>query len=403
VRADQRAERSPTIRGQSFDGPFRSPGNPIFDNSPQGDPFNESLNTPPEGVLGIDIDVTEARTGRLMFGVGVNSDAGVVGSIVLSEQNFDIGRPPRSFRELVNGTAWRGGGQRFRLEAIPGSVVSRYLINWTDPYFLNTNYSLGVSGFFYKRFFHDWNERRGGGRLTVGKQLTPTVSISGAVRLEEVVISDPDIPTPALLAAAVGSSFLSTVRLSMAHDTRDSPFLPAEGHFIQLSYEQAFGNFTYPRAKGEARQYFTLYSRADGGGRHTLALSGQVAWTDVETPIFERYYAGGFQTFRGFEFRGVSPRMFGVRVGGRWMALGTVEYMAPLMANEMIQGVVFTDFGTVENDVGFDEFRATAGLGLRVTVAAMGPAPLAFDFAFPIFKEDTDDIRIFSFYVGMTR
>ena len=92
-----------------------------------------------------------------------------------------------------------------------------------------------------------------------------------------------------------------------------------------------------------------------------------------------------------------------MRTGGRWLAVGSVEYMLPLMANEMIQGVAFTDFGTVENDIGFDQFRVTAGLGLRVTIPAMGPVPLAFDFAFPILKERFDDRQIFSFYVGFAR
>jgi len=394
-----------TIRGQNYDNGLPNPSNPLFENSPQGDPFGDPTNSLPPGVVDLDVYVTEARTGRLMFGVGVNSDAGVVGSIVLSEQNFDILRPPTSFRDIANGTAWRGGGQRFRMEAIPGSVVSRYMINWTDPYFLDTNYSLGVSGFFYNRFFDDWDEQRTGGRITVGNQLTPYTSISGTIRGEEVVISNPAFPTPPSLTAALGSNLLSTGRFAVAHDTRDSAFLPGAGHLIELNYEQAVGDFDYPRAGAEARQFFTLYSRPDGGGRHTLSIGGEVGWTDSGTPIFERYFAGGFQTFRGFEFRGISPRVGpnGVGVGGQWLALGSVEYMLPLMANESIHGVVFSDFGTVESDVGLDDFRATAGFGLRVTVPAMGPVPLAFDFAFPLVDQVGDETQVFSFYIGLTR
>jgi outer membrane protein insertion porin family len=77
--------------------------------------------------------------------------------------------------------------------------------------------------------------------------------------------------------------------------------------------------------------------------------------------------------------------------------------MFPLLANEMLHGVVFTDFGTVEEDVSLSDFRVTAGGGLRVTVPAMGPVPLAFDWAVPIVKEDEDDTRLFSFYVGINR
>ncbi len=391
------------VRGQNFEGPLPEPANPMYDNSPQGDPFGQALREPPPGWVDANVYVNEARTGRLMFGVGVNSDAGVVGTIVLDESNFDILRPPRSFQDIIDGTAWRGGGQRFRIEAVPGNVVSRYMISWTDPYFLDTDYSLGVSGFYYKRFFPDWDEQRGGGRISVGKQWTQEISTSAALRLEEVTIENPDRPTPSILAESVGSNYLSTFRAAVSHDTRDSSFLPAEGHFAQLSYEQAFGDFSYPRFEAEARQYFTIYSRPDGGGRHTLMIGGELGWTDKGTPIFERFYGGGYQTFRGFEFRGVGPRESGVEIGGRWLALATAEYRIPLTADDNIALVFFSDVGTVEEDPGFDAFRVSVGTGLRLTVPAMGPVPLAFDFAIPITREDFDETRVFSFYIGINR
>ncbi|MCA9071325.1 MAG: outer membrane protein assembly factor, partial [Planctomycetaceae bacterium] len=320
-----------------------------------------------------------------------------------SEQNFDLFRYPRSFQDIIDRTAFRGGGQRFRFEAIPGNQVSRYLVNWTDPYFMDTDFSLGVSGFYYQRFFSDWNEQRGGGRISVGRQFNPYWSASAALRLENVEITDPDFPTPQLLLDALGDNFLSTIRLSVVHDTRDSGFLPGSGHKIEVGYEQAFNDFTYARFDADARQYFTLYNRPDGGGRHILTVGGQVGYTGNDTPIFERYFAGGFQTFRGFAFRGVGPQQFDVRVGGQFLALGSLEYMFPLLVNESVQAVAFTDFGTVEEDVGLDQFRMSVGAGLRVSVPALGPVPLAFDWAVPIFDEDTDDRRIFSFYVGLNR
>lgn len=405
------------VRGQSFGRGFQEPQNPLFGNSPAGDPLANGGPGPlpgqygEEGLLDVDYILTEARTGRLMFGVGVNSDAGVIGSIVLSEKNFDLFNPPRSWQDVIDGTAFRGDGQSFRAEAVPGSQVSRYLVNWTNPYFLDTDYSLGLSGFYYQRFFDDWDERRAGGRISFGRQFTPEWSASAALRLENVRIDSADVfplfpggpVVPEELAEVVGGNFLSTIRLSVVHDTRDSAFLPGEGHKVEVAYEQAFGEFDYPRVDVSGSQFFTLYSRPDGGGRHILTLNGQVGWTGSQTPIFERYFAGGFQTFRGFDFRGVGPEEFGVRVGGRFQALGTAEYRFPLLANEMLAGVVFTDFGTVEKSASLDEFRLTVGAGLRVTVPALGPVPLAFDWAFPVLEERNDDNRVFSFYVGLNR
>lgn len=397
---------STLFRGQSFD-PFQTSQNFL---SPQGDPLDPTLNGRAPREVDVIYELTEARTGRLMFGVGVNSDSGVVGSIVLSEQNFDLFNLPTSVGDIIDGNAFRGGGQRFRAEAIPGSEVSRYLVSWTDPFFLDTDFSLNVSGFYYQRFFPDWDERRGGGRVGVGYQFDENWSVNSAIRLEEVQIANPDlvldqngVVQPRELARAEGSSFLSTARGSIVHDTRDSAFMPGAGHRLELSYEQAFGDFSFPKLEIDAKQYYTLFERADGGGRHILTLSGQGGWTGSDTPVFERFFAGGFQTFRGYDFRGVGPEKFGVRVGGEFMALGSVEYMFPLLANDMLQGVVFTDFGTVDEDVNLDKFRLSVGAGLRVTVPALGPVPLAFDWAYSAIDEDTDDTRIFTFTMGFNR
>ncbi len=128
-----------------------------------------------------------------------------------------------------------------------------------------------------------------------------------------------------------------------------------------------------------------------------------MGWTGDGTPIYERYFAGGFQSFRGFAFRGVSPSEEGVYVGGQFMAVGTVEYMVPLLVNGMVQLVVFSDFGTVDNGVTFGNFRASVGAGFRLTIPMMGPVPLAFDFGIPVVRQPTDITQVFSFYVGLTR
>ncbi|QDV18067.1 Outer membrane protein assembly factor BamA precursor [Gimesia panareensis] len=391
------------FRGQNYDNGIPEPLNPLFGQSPLGDPMGTEFPQQQPGWVDLDVYASESRTGRLMFGVGVNSNAGVVGSIVLQEENFDILRPPRSMEDILDGTAWRGGGQRFRAEAVPGNQVSRYLVNWTDPYFLDTNFSLGVSGFYFTRYYTDWNEQRVGGRFSLGRQLTQEWSVNTQYRLESVKLYNPRSPTPAIVQASVGDNMLNTFRISLNHDTRDAAFLPAEGHLLEWAAEQAVGEYTYSRLEANGSQYFTLYKRPDGGGRHILSLSAQLGWTDTDTPVFERYYAGGFQTFRGFRFRGVTPRENGIAIGGRWSLLGSAQYMMPITADEMIQMVFFSDFGTVDEDVSLDQFRVSVGAGLRLTVPAMGPVPVALDFSVPLAKESFDQTQVFSFYVGFTR
>jgi len=50
-----------------------------------------------------------------------------------------------------------------------------------------------------------------------------------------------------------------------------------------------------------------------------------------------------------------------------------------------------------------ENFRVAPGFGARIAVPALGPAPLAFDFAFPVAFADSDTRQIFSFTMGLTR
>jgi outer membrane protein insertion porin family len=367
-----------------------------------GDP--PSIFAPPaEPRIDIGIDPTERQTGRLMLGVGVNSDAGLVGNFVLDEQNFDIMRLPRSWEDIRNGQAWRGNGQRFRIEANPGTVVQRYAVTFQEPYLFGTPNQLDLSGFYFTRIYRDWNEERTGGRVGIGRLLTPDLRIGGTFRGEQVTIFNPSTTSVEQLNEVVGNNTLLGFGVRASHDTRDSPFLPTQGHVISTDLEYVTGSFNYPRAIVEARQYFLLRERPDRSGRHTLSIGGIFGVTGDNTPIYDNFFAGGFSTLRGFAFRGASPVVDNVQVGGQFELLGTTEYMFPITADDALRGVISCDFGTVEQTVTINTFRVAPGFGFRINVPAMGPAPLAFDFNFPIVFADTDQRQVFAFFVAAAR
>ncbi len=110
---------------------------------------------------------------------------------------------------------------------------------------------------------------------------------------------------------------------------------------------------------------------------------------------------------RGFDFRGASPidPGTGIVLGGEFRFLGSVEYMFPLTADDMLKGVVFCDYGTTEEniEINSNNYRVAPGAGLRISIPAMGPAPLALDLAFPVAHADGDDIQNFSFFFGFGR
>ncbi len=374
-------------------------GNPFQDpNSPET--FQEALTRPSD----LDIFVQEARTGKFSFGVAVNSNAGLTGQITVEERNFDAFRWPRGWDDVTNGGAFRGGGQYLRMEAYPGSRFQRYLVSLTEPYLFGTNITGSASLSYFDRNYFDYFESRYGGTLGLGYRLTPDLSVQSSLRLESVGISNPRVNGVPELDAAIGRHDVFGAKLQLMHDTRDLPLAPTEGHYFRASHEQVFGNFDFGRTELDYSQYYMLRERPDGSGRHVLAFSTQLGFQGSDSPIFEHYFAGGYNTIRGFAFRGASPIDNTVRVGGRFQFINSVEYFFPLTADDMVKGVVFCDFGTVERTTAFhDAFRVAPGLGLRINVPALGPAPLALDFAFPINEESTDQKQSFSFFFGVSR
>ncbi len=360
----------------------------------------------PQNYADLDIFVTEQQTGRINIGGAYNSDNGIVGQFIVDEKNFDIRRWPRNFREIVDGTAWRGGGQQFRLELVPGNTVQRYLVSFTEPYLFDTGWSLNLSGYLFDRQYFDWDEQRIGGRMALGYRLSHDLSVSVGLRAENVDIHNPRVNTSQQLNEAIGDTDLYMAHVSLVSDTRDHPFLATEGSFLSMTYTQGFGEFDFPRFDIDYRRYRLLYERPDTSGRHTLSFGTKLGFSGSQTPVFENYYAGGFSTMRGFDFRRASPVEGGAIVGGEFQWLNTLEYMFPLTADDMIKGVLFCDFGTVEQDIDidWDNFRVAPGFGFRVHMPAIGGgAPLAFDFAFPVASAEFDEREVFSFYLGLIR
>ena len=154
------------------------------------------------------------------------------------------------------------------------------------------------------------------------------------------------------------------------------------------------------------RKYFRSSSGPTVRASHVLSLSAQAGYTGDDTPIYERYYAGGFSSLRGFEFRGVSPR----RPASTACASAATSRCSASVAVHVPDHAPTTcsaawsscDAGTVEPTISdwTDKFRVAPGFGLRISIPAMGPAPIALDFAFPVAKQPGDQTQIFSFFVG---
>ena len=371
----------------------------------QGDPEDE--------VRDVLVDIVEnPRPGTLSFGAALSSDSGVLGAIDLVQRNFDIADWPEDINEMISGQAFRGAGQLFSLTLQPGNEFSTYSVRFREPYFLETPFFFDLRGSFISREREDWDETRFGAALSFGQYFGDVWRAQVTPRIQNVTIEDIDPDAPVDVFEVEGPNQVSGLGFSVTRDTTNSRLFPTDGSLLELGIEQVGalgGDFTFTRLTAEYRKFWKVDE--DFFGRATVVSlrveAGYILQED-EAPVFERFYAGGHKSFRGFEFRGVGPR--GIRndtgqlgddpVGGDWMFLAGLEYNWPIF-QDVIRGVVFMDTGTVQDDIGFDQYRVSVGTGVRIKIPFLGQAPFAFDIAIPLIQEEGDEKQFFSFDIAL--
>jgi outer membrane protein insertion porin family len=230
-------------------------------------------------------------------------------------------------------------------------------------------------------------------------------------RAETVELDDIEPSAPVEVFEDAGPNNITSVGVTLTRSTLGRVIRPPRGSRLELSLEQVgalAGDFTFTAVGAEYTVFFTLAE--DFLGRKSIlklnARTNYILQTN-EAPVYEKYYLGG-RSFRGFEFRTVSPK--GVRadtgevgddpIGGEWLFFAGAEYEIPLIQETMTL-VTFLDTGTVTEEPAVDEWRASIGAGMRLYIEQLGPVPLAFDFAYPFLKQDGDEEQVFSFGVQL--
>jgi outer membrane protein insertion porin family len=370
------------------------------------------LGDPKDEYRDVLVEVKETNTGSLSFGAGISSDSGLIGAIDLTQRNFDIANPPSKFEDLFTGKAFRGAGQYFALAIQPGTETSRYSVTFREPYVFDTEYLLDTTAFLFEREREKWDEERIGSSVRVGQRFGDVWSASTRLRAERITINQIQGNAPVDVFDVEGTSTLTSLGFQITRNATDSQVFPTRGSRIQIEYTHAGalgGAYDFDSIEAQVAKYWTI-DEDFFGRRSVVSLRVEMGYIfqPDEAPTFERFYAGGHRSFRGFALRGVGPR--GIRadtglvgddpVGANWMFLAGLEYNFPIY-EEVIRGVVFIDTGTVEPDVGFNDYRASIGGGFRFKLPFLGQAPFAIDFATPLAQEDGDEPQVFSFDLAL--
>ncbi len=350
----------------------------------------------------------EARTAQFNVGAGINSNGGIGGNITYEQRNFDITNVPSRIQDIFNGSAFVGAGQTFRISLEPGTQQSNASIRFTEPWIFDQPYSFTGELYLRNRIREDYDDKRLGGRISLGKRFNYIYSALVTLRAEQVDITNiHDRPVRAQeILDAEGDSNLTSIGLQVRRDTTNRGTVPSRGTTTTAGIEQAGvlgGDYDFTRFTLSWDGYKTL--NEDLLDRRTvLSVHTDFGYIPNDAPFFERFYGGGIGSVRGFEFRGISPRQGPEddRIGGDFSLTGSVEVSYPI-AGDSLRGVVFSDVGTVEPDFELGTIRWSVGAGIRLVLPILGQVPIAIDFAVPITKDSQDDTQFISFSLGFTQ
>ena len=177
----------------------------------------------------------------------------------------------------------------------------------------------------------------------------------------------------------------------------DHPMFPSQGWGFGLEVEggATLGGQTNPYSKFHARglQYFSLGDakrsrRAPNTAGRIAAraeLGAVIAKPEVALPSTELFFIGGDNSVRGYQFNSLGVTLpDGQITGGRYMAIGSVEWQRPIYSGTRAtdwESTVFVDAGAVANNSSELRPRFGVGVGARWKSPV---GPLQIDLAYGV-------------------
>ncbi|WP_347987838.1 outer membrane protein assembly factor BamA [Methylomonas sp. AM2-LC] len=358
------------------------------------------VETPPVAGAADQIDVNytvkEKASGNLQAGVGYSQVQGIIFNANISQDNIF------------------GTGKRVDLAFNNSSIMTRYNLGFSDPYYTLDGVSLGYNlGYTtrnaYAANLASYNTRVENASMNFGIPLNEFNRLGFDVEVKNTNISSTSISSTQILnyIAKNGNHFaVLDVSAGWTHDTLDRPTFSHRGGQQRIS-----GLATVP---GSGLEYFKVTYKHQHffplSNDFTFRLLGEVDHgggygKTSELPFFENYYAGGTNDVRGFMQNTLGTRDSNNRpFGGSTKAIGKAELFFPLPFLSELKSVrvgTFLDGGTLANSLSLgglnNNFRYSAGLSGE-WLSPFGA--LAVSIAHPLNPQANDLTQAFQFTFG---
>ena len=343
------------------------------------------------GEMDVKAEVQEGPTGTLSGGLGYSSVDKIFGVVQLSENN-------------LFGRGWKAS-----LNSQFGARRTTFSIDFRDPYFLDSDFSLLLSAFKTKVKYTDFEKEAQGGRVGLGYNLSRFVIGSVFYRMDDtrILALSGIIPTWNVQQEIdKGLQKTRAVGFTVTRNTTDRYIDPSRGSVQSATVEYAGGPLG---GDSDFVKYF-LNAKYFYPVTASTVFSWNVLWGHViptvggeEVPLFERFFLGGPYSVRGYRSRSLSPvdPNTGELIGGNKELIANLEFLFPLVAEIGFKGVLFFDAGNswAQGTWPFNDQGVWAAYGVGVRwYSPMGP--LRFEVGWNLNRPDGQPRRVMEFTIG---
>jgi outer membrane protein insertion porin family len=402
--------------------------------------FFKEVNVETPAVPGVDdqVDVNyaveEQASGSITASVGFAQSAGLILGGSITQNNF------------------LGTGNKVSIGLTRSEYQSRYNFGYVDPYWTADGVSLGYNAFYRTTDYKDLDvdvasyaiDSFGVG-ANIGYPISETSRLTFGLTAQQDKIKTGVYTVDEIFnfVRKEGDQFLNfKASAGWSESTLNKGVLATRGHSQSLTLEATTPGSDLSFFKLDYRgQLFQPLSENYTMRLHTELGYGDGYGSTSGLPFYENYYAGGFNSVRGFKDSTLGPRgtpSRGADVTGNQGTIADTDTSAlPFGGNVLIQGgaeilfplpfvkdqrslrtSVFWDVGNVFdskceqvtnpngsksntqcNDVSFSNLASSVGVGVT-WVTALGP--LSFALAMPVKKPDNAETQIFQFSLGQT-
>jgi outer membrane protein insertion porin family len=399
--------------------------------------FFKEVNVETPAVPGTDdqVDVNyaveEQASGSITASVGFAQSAGLILGGSISQNNF------------------LGTGNKVSIGLTKSEYQTRYNFSYVDPYFTPDGVSLGYSAFYRKTDYDDldvdvasYSVDSLGAGINMGYPISETSRLNFGLSVQKDELSTGKYTVDEIFdfIEKEGDSFTNfKASVGWSESTLNKGTLPTRGSSQSLTLETTIpgSDLSFYKLDYRGQLFHPITSN------YTLRLHSELGYGDgygstSGLPFYENYYAGGFNSVRGFKDSTLGPRSTPssgragsgtladpdqdpLPFGGNVLITGGAEILFPLpfiKDQRSLRTSLFWDVGNVFNTNCGSQKTTTDGqkvecngpelsglassVGVGVTwVTALGP--LSFALAMPVKKpDDSTETQVFQFSLGQT-